>query len=106
MTTTHQYRTVGTFLVTLTVTDARGATATAMQTVTVAAGTPPTARVHVLAAPRRASNQDVFFNASASRAARRPHDRELRLGLWRRHDRQRRHRVPHATPAGGTYRSR
>lgn len=67
VTTTHQFRTVGTFAVTLTVTDARGATATKTQTVTVAAPTPPTASFTVSPTPPPV-NVDIFFNASASRA--------------------------------------
>jgi PKD repeat protein len=66
--TTHQFRTTGTFLVRLTVTDARGATATAVQSLTVAPGTPPT--VSFTTSPANPGvNQDVFFNASASEAA-------------------------------------
>ncbi len=63
--TTHQFRTVANFLVTLTVTDARGATAIAVQTVPVAPGTPPGAQFTTSpAAP--GVNQDVFFNATGS----------------------------------------
>jgi PKD repeat protein len=66
--TTHQFRTINTFAVTLTVTDVRGATDTATQTVVVAAGTPPGAAFTISpAAP--GVNQDVFFDATASRPA-------------------------------------
>ncbi len=66
--TTHQFRTTGIFLVRLTVTDARGAATTAVQSVTVAPGTPPT--VSFTTSPASPGvNQDVFFNASASVAA-------------------------------------
>ena len=53
-TTTHQFRTINNFSVTLTVTDARGATAFVTKVVPVGAGTPPTAVVHDVAGePRR-----------------------------------------------------
>ena len=67
MNTTHEYRTVGAYLVTLTVTDSRGAQATLVQTVTVTASTPPTA-VFVMSPTPVGINQDVFFNAQQSRA--------------------------------------
>lgn len=67
-TTTHQFRTVGSFQVRLTVTDARGATAVAVQTVPVAPGVPPT--VSFTTSPATPGvNQDVFFNATGSVAA-------------------------------------
>ena len=66
--TTHQFRTIGTFLVRLTVTDPRGATSTTAQAVTVGAGEPPT--VSFTTSPANPGvNQDVFFNASASEPA-------------------------------------
>ena len=63
--TTHQFRTVGNFLVRLTMTDSRGATATSVQTVPVAPGTPPTA-VFTTSPATPGVNQDVFFNATQS----------------------------------------
>lgn len=67
ITTTHEYRTVGTYQATLTVTDSRGAQATTVRTVTVTASTPPTASA--VASPNPAGvNQDVFFSAEGSRA--------------------------------------
>lgn len=65
---THQFRAVGSYLVRLTVTDHRGASAIAAQTVLVAPGTPPTA-VFTTSPTSPGVNQDVFFNASASTAA-------------------------------------
>jgi len=67
MVTTHQFRTIATFQVTLTVTDSRGAQATTVRSVVVTASTPPTASF--MATPNPVgTNQDVFFNAEASRA--------------------------------------
>ena len=66
--TTHEYRTAATFQVALTVTDSRGAEATAVQVVAVAQSTPPTALFQI--SPTAVGvNQDVFFNASESRPA-------------------------------------
>ncbi len=67
-TTTHQFRTISNFNVTLTVTDARGATAIVTKVVPVAAGTPPTA-VFTSSPTSPGVNQDVFFNASQSTPA-------------------------------------
>jgi PKD repeat protein len=67
--TTHQFRTVGTFLVRLTVTDVRGATATTAQAVTVAPGTPPSAVFTRSPSGDVGVNQSVFFDASASTPA-------------------------------------
>lgn len=65
---THQFRTVGNFLVRLTVTDSRGAQATTIRTVPVAAGTPPSAQFAI--SPQNPSpGQAVFFNASQSTPA-------------------------------------
>ena len=67
MVTTHEFRTIATFRVTLTVTDSRGAQATTVRSVVVTASTPPTASF--VATPNPVgTNQDVFFNAEASRA--------------------------------------
>ncbi len=63
--TTHQFRAVGNFLVRLTLTDSRGATAFVVQTVPVAPGTPPSA-VFTTSPASPGVNQDVFFNASGS----------------------------------------
>jgi PKD repeat protein len=67
-TTTHIFRTVGTFQVALTVTDARGASATSVQSLVVAPSTPPTAGFQVSPATVGV-NQDAFFNAGESRPA-------------------------------------
>lgn len=67
-TTTHQFRTINNYSVTLTVTDARGATAFVTKVVPVAAGTPPTA-VFTTSPTTPGVNQDVFFDATASRPA-------------------------------------
>jgi PKD repeat protein len=69
LTTTHQYRAVGLFQAILTVTDSRGAQASTVRTVTVGAATPPTAVFTVSPSGGASVNQDLFFSASASRAA-------------------------------------
>lgn len=62
------YRTIGTYIVTLTVTDAIGAQAITSQSVTVAPGDPPTASF--TASPSNPGvNTTIFFNASNSRPA-------------------------------------
>jgi PKD repeat protein len=66
--TTHAFRTVATFPVTLTATDARGASTVLTRSVTVAAPTPPVASFTISPTPAP-TNVDVFFNASQSRAA-------------------------------------
>ena len=66
--TTHQFRTAANFLVTLTVTDSRGASTTAAQTVTVAPGTPPGTAFSISPATPGV-NQDVFFNATEAEPA-------------------------------------
>ena len=65
--TTHQFRVAGTYAVTLTVTDARGASAQSTQAVSIAAATPPTAAMTISPTPATA-NVDIFFNGSGSRA--------------------------------------
>lgn len=67
-TTTHQFRTVGNFAVSLTVTDSRGATATTVKSVPVAPGTPPTAQF-TTSPTTPGVNQQVFFNATQSTPA-------------------------------------
>jgi PKD repeat protein len=66
---THQFRTIGTFQVRLTVTDPRGATATSLQTLRVAPGDPPSASVTRSPEGDVGVNQPVFFDGSASRPA-------------------------------------
>ena len=68
MTTTHLYRTPGTVVVTLTVTDSRGAQATSTRSITVTPSTPPTATFTV-SPSNPGTNQAIFFNASGSRPA-------------------------------------
>lgn len=66
-TVSHDFRAAGAYSVTLRVTDDRGTSAQVSQTVTVAAGTPPTAAfVFSPAAPR--TGQQIFFNAASSTA--------------------------------------
>ena len=64
LTTTKVFNTSGTFPVTLTVTDPRGASTSRTQSVTVAAPTPPTGTFTVSPTPAP-TNVDVFFNASS-----------------------------------------
>lgn len=64
---THAYTRSGPFRVTLTATDARGASSTTSQTVQIGGGTPPTATFN-FSPTTPAINQPVFFNAEASRA--------------------------------------
>lgn len=67
MVATHEYRTAGSFVVRLTVTDLRGGTSTTSQAVSVAQIAGPTAEfIYSPAEPR--FGQEVFFNASASKA--------------------------------------
>jgi PKD repeat protein len=64
----HQYRTVGTYSVILTVTDSRGAQAVAVRPVTVGEGAPPT--VEFTFSPTQPEpGRTIFFNASTSKAA-------------------------------------
>lgn len=67
LTTTHEFRTVGTFQVILTATDSRGSQATTVRSVTVSASTPPVASFVMSPTPAGVNN-DVFFNAEQSRA--------------------------------------
>jgi len=67
MNTDHEFRTPGSFVVTLRVTNATGQTAQISQTVVVAVATPPTASfLYSPTTPR--TSQDIFFTAEASRA--------------------------------------
>lgn len=66
--TTHQFRTVSTFQVRLTVTDQRGASGTTAQTITVGQGAPP-AGTFTFSPAAPAINETVFFNASSVTAA-------------------------------------
>jgi PKD repeat protein len=66
--TQHEYGTAGTYVITLTVADAFGVTQSTSQTINVGAGVLPTA-AFVTSPNAPLPNQDVFFNASASRAA-------------------------------------
>ena len=66
--TTHQFLAANTYPVTLTVTDSRGAQATFTQPVPVAVGAPPT--VTFTTSPEAPEpGQNIFFNASESKAA-------------------------------------
>ncbi len=68
MLTTHQYRSSGSFPVILTVTDIRGMSGSATQTLSVAAAAAPTA-AFVFSPSSPARGQTIFFNASTSRPA-------------------------------------
>jgi large repetitive protein len=68
LTVTHEFRAVGTFLVSLTVTDSRGATAVTSQSLTVGAGTPPTAAFK-FSPTAPAVSTEIFFSAEESKAA-------------------------------------
>jgi PKD repeat protein len=60
---THQYRTVGNFLVRLTVTDVRGESSVGAQPISVGAGLPPTG-TFTFSPATPAINEPVLFNAS------------------------------------------
>lgn len=64
----HEYRHPSTFSVTLTVTDDRGKSAQASDTITVAAGAPPTA-AFTFSPTAPLIHQNIVFNAAASKAA-------------------------------------
>jgi PKD repeat protein len=68
MVVAHSYRAVGTYPVTLTVTDVRGAQAVTVQPVPVAAGAPPEVAFTFSPAEPEAGRA-LFFNASESKAA-------------------------------------
>lgn len=68
ITVDHEFRSAGSFTVTLRVTDTRGQSTQTSQTISVTAGTPPTAAfVYSPTSPR--ASQDIFFTAEASRAS-------------------------------------
>jgi len=67
-TVTNSYATIGTFTVSLTVTNDRGLSATSVQSVSVGASTAPTAQF-VTSQTTPVIGQTVFFNGDASRAA-------------------------------------
>lgn len=69
ITTTHDYRTVGSFIVVLTVTDRRGATSTLSRSITVAPATVPATVDFTFSPTPAVVDQAIFFNAAASRAA-------------------------------------
>jgi hypothetical protein len=68
MVVTHEYRTPATYVVRLTVTDPRGQSVTSSQSVEVDASEPPTADF-IWSPASPVTSQDIFFNASASKAA-------------------------------------
>jgi PKD repeat protein len=68
ITTSHAYTKPGNYTARLTVTDARGASAVLAKSVTVTAGTPPTAQFRMTPTPAPVG-VDVFFNASEAQAA-------------------------------------
>lgn len=68
MTVTHVYRTQGSFVATLTVTDSRGAQSTTSRAFIVQPGIPPTA-IFTFSPTPVLVNEAVFFNASGSRPA-------------------------------------
>jgi PKD repeat protein len=68
MTVTHEFRNAATYIVRLTVTDARGQSVTTSQPVEVDLTPAPTADF-IFSPPTPVAGQNIFFNASASRAA-------------------------------------
>lgn len=67
-TATHAFDDVGTYVVTLTISDAWGRSASAQRVMTIGAGANPTASF-TMSPASPALNQTMFFNASASRPA-------------------------------------
>ena len=68
-TISHAFVKSGTYLVALNVTDSRGAIATSSKPVTVAPPAAPTTVDFTISPANAGTNQTIFFNASASRAA-------------------------------------
>ena len=68
MNTTHEFRAAGSYVVTLRAANSNGQSASTSQTVTVTAGTVPTAAFTFSPTSPRTS-QDIFFSAEGSRAA-------------------------------------
>lgn len=67
--TTHQFRTIANFSVSLTVADLRGATARVTKLIAVIAGIPPTVPDFTVSPNPPPTNVDVFFNATSATAA-------------------------------------
>jgi PKD repeat protein len=67
--TTHQFRTIGNFSVSLTVSDLRGATAKLTKLIAVGAGTPPTVPDFIITPSPAPTNVDIFFDATAATPA-------------------------------------
>jgi len=67
--TTHQFRSIGNFSVSLTVADLRGATARVTKLIAVSAGTPPTVPPFTFSPSPPPTNVDIFFNATSATAA-------------------------------------
>ncbi len=91
LTVSHEFRAVSTFLVTLTVADARGATAVTSQSITVGAGTPPTATFRFSPTTPGRERGDLLHRRRVEGGAR-PANRRLRLELRRWQRGERRHR--------------
>lgn len=64
LTTTHVFRAVGSFAVTLTVTDARGAQATTTKTISVSTPALPTGTFTTSPTTNLSTNTDIFFSAA------------------------------------------
>jgi PKD repeat protein len=65
----HTYRSIGTYLATLTVTDPFGALAVTTRSVVVNPGTPPTVPAFTFSPPTPGIDQTIFFNATSVRPA-------------------------------------